>query len=107
MSTEFDKYSKDYLIECLKRMMVLGQFNCWITQEDGHRWIEWDSDAYRHNFVELVGGEGVVSSKVYGGHLEALNRIDAILKARGDETLLEMYDEDDLPWGNERYHGKL
>jgi hypothetical protein len=82
-----------------KRLMVLMANNVIITTDSGHRWIE-SAQSHHVSMLDMLEARNHhVRSKVYGGVLEALDRIDSALKEAGDGTLLEQYAD----WEDEMY----
>jgi len=94
-------YSREFLWDTIKRLIALGALNAWVAHEDGHRWINTDEDEYRSRtrLSYLIGGAEKIRSKVYGGVLEALDRVDLALEKNGERTLSQLYDELELQFG--------
>ncbi len=90
------KYSNEFLWDILKRLLTLNQIGGYITSRDGHRWIDWIADD-DYVFPMAVQLEIITRSKVYGGIVDALDRVDESLSKLGERSLTERYDEDETP----------
>jgi hypothetical protein len=100
--------------KAFKMLLAANYMGVRLSTSDGHWWIEalpfrcdedtdtpcLDHDAY---FDKLLDEHGVACrSKVYDGPLQALARIDAAMKACGNEGLLEGVYTDDWYMGDGR-----
>ncbi len=70
-----------------KRLLSANQLGFRIYQEDGHRWIEFDTEAER--FKPYFNQ---VHHKIYGSYTSALDEIDRVLTHNGHPSLLVHFD---------------
>ena len=76
-----------------KQLFMLGNGGVYLTVNSGHTWIEQDENADRRIDEMLMFAGVSVNNKIYGGIAEALDTMDAALKAVGQPSLVEQYDE--------------
>ena len=86
-----------------KRLIMANFLGFTITQDDGHRWINFDKTySYSAEFIHEKSEEKGIwfkTTKVYGGVNEALDIIDMLLDKLGMVNLLEQFDEIvDIEW---------
>ena len=84
-------------MDMLSRKLVSAmQCGFMITFRDGHRWIDFEPVTDLAEEIEKVMvKKGVeISSKVYGGYEEALDRISGVLEMLGFDRLENMYIDD-------------
>lgn len=77
-----------------KRLLVLGQYHCYLHFADGHTWI-FSQDGYDNpSLKEILERNNIMlNCKIYGGVLEALDTIDECLRLIFSKTLVEQYNE--------------
>ena len=86
-----------------KRLVMANFLGFTITQDDGHRWINFDKTySYSAEFINDKSEELGVwfkTTKVYGGVNEALDLIDILLDKLGMANLVSQFDERiDIKW---------
>lgn len=75
-----------------KRLIAANNIGIRIEQDSGHRWIICDRDA---DFWQNICTDQGRVIKEYGSYTTALDYIDAELKAKGKDSLLEIFNNID------------
>lgn len=82
--------------KAFKMLLAANYMGVWIDTADGHWWIEVDEDHEYGGLFGLMEKHCIsIRDKVYDGPLQAIARIDAALRACGNDGLLNgVYTQD-------------
>lgn len=88
--------------KAFKMLLAANYRGVWITMADGHWWINMDAQQEYGGLHDLLDTEKIhCRSKVYDGPLQAIERVDAAVRACSDgKGLIEYTYTDDWYMGD-------